>query len=102
VMLVRLADRHHRHDEDRHVGRHQLDRARHDPALIAASTLTGRCGPCCSTAATGWWRRSGPSAGWRSRGSWWSHHQCDLRKEVKGRSPSWPPARAARPWRSCR
>ena len=52
-MLVRLADRLHRQDADveivRQAGDDRVEHAVHD----LVSVETGRCGPCCSIAATG-------------------------------------------------
>ena len=52
------------------------------PALIAASTRTGRCGPCCSTAPTGKiatiLRMSSAAKSCVVR----SHHQCDFSMNV--------------------
>ncbi len=57
------------------------------PALIAASTLTGKCGPCCSTAPTGriatTRSASRPAKSCVVR----SHHQCDLRT-MRNQSPA--------------
>ena len=40
-------------DEQRRAGGHPLERRAHEPSLMRASVDSGRCGPCCSTAATG-------------------------------------------------